>query len=99
VFSTLPRCWRAVVQAPGRVTAWLAISLIKRKLRRRPRDVTLLLPLARLYEVSGQWSKAVDTVELAHRLYPDSEIVAQLRTRILQVAGTAASQADGSSVS
>jgi cytochrome c-type biogenesis protein CcmH/NrfG len=91
VFSTLRRHWHAVAQAPKNITAWLAIFLIKRKLRRRPHDVNLLLPLARLYEVSGQWAHAIDTIELAYRLYPDSQTIAQVHTRILQAAGTASS--------
>ena len=71
-----------VLQTPKNFSAWLAIFLIKRKLRRRPYDVNLLVPLAHLYEIRGQLQRAVDTIERAQQAHPQSRALAQMRARI-----------------
>ena len=78
MFSTLGRWWKGFKDSCKYLGASLAISLVKRKLARRPHDWSLWLMLGRLYSIGYQWPQAIDSLKRARKLNPQSERIAQV---------------------
>lgn len=60
----------------------LAIVLVKRKLKKNQSDLGKWILLSKLYEVKQQKKEAIQTLKLAQRLFPKSELLKMHLTRL-----------------
>ena len=85
--STVRRWWKSLSDSCKYLGASLAITLVKRKLGRRPHDWSLWLMLGRLYAIGYQWSQAIDAIKRARKLNPSNEVVVEVLASVKEKAG------------
>ena len=66
----------------NRASSGLAISMVKRRLKKRPDNVEIWILLAKLYEVRGDRADAVKAIELAMKRFPDHPHLRNHRDRL-----------------
>ncbi len=69
----------------------LALFLVKRRLKRGRGEPHVWLVLARLYEVRGEYSAAIETLTKSLEIFPNNPILKQHLERIRKLASSSGS--------
>jgi len=67
-----------------KIASGIAISLVKRKLKKNPSDLGKWIVLAKLYEAREERVEAIKTLKLAQRVFPKSELIKKHLDRLKQ---------------
>ena len=70
-----------------RYGGFIAIWMVKRRLKKRQKELPTWIVLAKLYCAVGDHNNALESLKLAQRVFPDSELLKKNLT-ILRQGGT-----------